>query len=340
MKQTSLKHASSRQPPAAQQIAEVAWPPSPLLKVVRHDASASIEPRMDSPLDVTTAAPSLTRFAWLQSIRPDVLQLSAHWVSAARLARWRGTAQRMALALVLPLALLALWQWVASHGLVPAQILPAPAVVWATLVDLAASGELASHTAISLHRVLLGVLLGGSIGLGLGLAMGLSRHFDQFVGPTVRVLASVPKPGWLPLLVLLLGIDEALKVVAIAIGAAIPLVIHTYEGVRSVPRRYLEVASVHHLPQWRVLRRVILPAAVPSMVTGFVLAFSFSWKALVLVELMASSEGLGFLMTWGRQLFQLDIVMAAIVVIGVVGGTMDWLLSRLAAHLLRWRGAS
>ncbi|MEC8849677.1 MAG: ABC transporter permease [Pseudomonadota bacterium] len=247
-----------------------------------------------------------------------------------------GVAGHRAGPFILPATVLLIWHFASLWQWVPSQVLPSPTRVAATFSEFVMDGSLFVHTGISLARVLQGVLLGGAVGLVLGFGMGLSRMLNELLGPMIRALASVPKLGWVPLLVLLVGIDEALKVLSIAIGAAVPVTLNTYTSLQRIPVRYLEAAKVLRLSQYRVFIKVILPATVPGIVTGFVLAFSFGWKALIAVELMASSEGLGFLMTWGRQLFQMDVVLSAVLAIGIVGWLIDRFLQWSSRRLLHW----
>lgn len=237
---------------------------------------------------------------------------------------------------LIPITLALLWVS-ASHFLwVPPQILPKPSIVFTTLGEMFADGTIFEHTLISFSRVVFGVAIGGAIGLLLGFSMGLSRHLNDIIGPTFRALALVPKLGWIPLLILLVGLDEALKITSIAIGSAVPVALNTLQSIRNIPKRYLETAHVLGITGVKYFQKVILPSALPGVITGFVLAFSFGWKALIAVELMASSEGLGFLMVWGRQLFQMDIVLAAVIVIGVIGFILDKILLAISARLLGW----
>jgi sulfonate transport system permease protein len=241
--------------------------------------------------------------------------------------------------LLFPAALLLLWQLSAHYGWTSPQILPPPAVVFATLSELIANGDVTTNLGISLRRVFQGFALGSGIGLVLGFAMGLSRSVEAYLGPTFKGLASVPMLGWIPLLIILLGIDEGLKVAVIAIGCVVPVTLNTLEGVRGVPKGYVEVARVFRFSHWQLLRKVIFPAAIPPIFSGISLSLSHAWKAMVAVELMASSEGIGFLMVMGRQLFQLDVVLATILVIGSVGLVLDQLLRLTERHLTRWRPA-
>lgn len=241
------------------------------------------------------------------------------------------------LALPFPLFLLLLWYVAARFEWVAPQVLPSPQAVSKTFIDLVASGEMFDNLKISLLRVLLGFGVGLVGGLLLGVAMGLSPVFKDYVYPLFKAFSQVPVLGWLPLLMLLVGIDEALKIILISKAALVPIALNTYKGIENVPARYVEVARVLKFSRWQLLWRVIFPAALPPIWNGVRYGFTHAWLALVVVELLASSEGLGYMIVFGRQLFQLDVVMAAVVVVGVVGYTLDQVLARIEVVLLGWR---
>ncbi|AGW94791.1 MULTISPECIES: ABC transporter permease [Cupriavidus] len=246
-------------------------------------------------------------------------------------------ATRWLLAWPVPLTLLLIWYVAARNAWIPPQVLPAPEDVARTLADLWQSGELQANLAISALRVAGGFAVGLAGGLALGAAMGLSPALRDYVYPTFKAFSQVPVLGWLPLLMLLVGIDEALKVILIAKAAFVPVALNTYKGIGSVPVRYLEVARVLRLTRWQTLSRVVLPAAAAPVWNGVRYGLTHAWLALVVVELLASSEGLGYMIVYGRQLFQLDMVIAAVVVVGVVGFTLDKALALAEGAVLRWR---
>ena len=221
----------------------------------------------------------------------------------------------------------------------PPQVLPAPSEVAGALRDLAANGDLLSNTAISLLRVVEGFAAGAVLGLLLGIAMGLSRTVEEIVKPLFTAFAQVPTLGWIPLLMLLVGIGEPLKVLVIAKAALVPVTLNTYAGIRAVPALYREVGTVFRFSPWQVLHKIVLPAAVPPIFAGLRYGLTHAWNALVAVELLASAEGLGYLLVWGRQMFWLDTMMGAMLVIGVVGFALDRMMGLLEARLLRWRTA-
>ena len=249
-------------------------------------------------------------------------------------------ADRALVPLALPLALLGVWAWVVHARLVSPLILPPPSLVLATGLDLLRSGELAQELGVSLWRVLMGLLLGGGLGLALGIAAGLSRTVEDYVGPTIRAVFLVPTLGWFPFLMLFLGIGEALKLALIGKACFLPLFINAFESVRALPRKYIEVARVLELPRVAALRLVIVPAILPGLFAGLRYALSKGWKALVVVEVIASAAGIGYLMSWGRTLFQLDLVMVTMVVIGLTGWALDHGLLLVERRLTRWTARS
>ena len=237
----------------------------------------------------------------------------------------------------MPLLLLAAWSLSARQGWLPEQILPDPQLVLQTLREHAASGELLAHTLISLQRVVAGFALGAAAGLLLGAAIGLSRTLRVFFQAPFLLLSQVHVLGFLPLLVLLVGIDEEMKVLVIAWAAFVPMALNTAQGMRDVPLAWHEVGRVLTFDPWYSFTRIVLPAALPAIFTGLRESLANAWQAMVLAELFASSEGLGYLMVWGRQLFQLDIVLMAVLVVGTIGLVMNWTLGRLEQRLHRWQ---
>ena len=236
-----------------------------------------------------------------------------------------------------PLALLLLWHLSSAQGWVPAQVLPPPAVVFQTFIDMLLSGELWTNLQISMVRVFGGFGLGLIAGLVLGGAMGLSPTLRDYLLPLFKAFSQVPVIGWLPLLMLVVGIDEELKFLLIAKATLVPVTINTYQGVQSVPNRFIEVARVYGFTRWQMLSKVVFPAATAPIWNGVRYGLTHAWLALVVVELLASSEGIGFLIVYGRQLFQLDVVLAAVLAVGIVGFAIDKLLAVSEAWLLRWR---
>ena len=235
----------------------------------------------------------------------------------------------------LPL-LLAAWWWLASRNLwMSEQILPAPSLVWQSAVELA-RGELWTHLAISLQRLALGLLLGVASGALLGAWLGFSRRAERLVLPTFNALAQIPTLAWVPLFMVLFGIGEVLKLVVLVKAIIVPVTLHILVGVRDAQPRLREATTVLRLPPRLLISKLIVPAALPAFLAGVRLALATGWTSLLAVELLASSEGIGYLMVWARQLFMLDIVFVCILVIGLLGFVMDRGLSWLERRLVHW----
>ncbi|WP_454914928.1 ABC transporter permease [Xanthobacter sediminis] len=241
------------------------------------------------------------------------------------------------LGLSFPVALVLVWWAAARGGLVPEQILPAPGAIFETTVGLIADGSLATHLEVSTKRVLVGFGLGALFGLLFGTAAGLSPTVRAFLYPPVQAVARVNVLAWMPLLTLFMGIDEPLKYVVIGWSAAIPVILGTARGIENVSPAFRELGQVLHFDTRDTLRLVVVPGAVPSIFAGLREGLANAWQTLVLAELFASFEGLGYLMTWGRQLFQLDLVVIAMIVVALAGLAMDLVLRLLERRAQPWK---
>jgi sulfonate transport system permease protein len=245
--------------------------------------------------------------------------------------------RRLLWAACVPLSFLTLWYCASRYAWIPAPLCPSPLLVLQSIGELWNSGELALHITSSFFRVLGGFALGAAFGLGLGLSLGLSRTFDAAVHPTFQVISQIPALAFIPFAMMIFGLGELLKFVVIAKAVAIPIALNTRQGLRGVPQAYLEVARIYEFRPVQVFSEVILPYATTLITTGLRYGLSNAWQALVTVELLASSEGLGYLMVWGRQLFQLDLVLIGILAVGVLGYVLDRVFLALEASRTRWR---
>jgi sulfonate transport system permease protein len=244
---------------------------------------------------------------------------------------------RAALPWLLPLGVLLLWQVATSAGWLAPQILPSPATVAATFVDLITGGDIVEGLAISLRRITVGFAIGAVTGLAAGIALGRSVRLEQYFGPSLRAIAQVPSLGWLPFLMLIFGLGETLNYVIIAKACFVPIVLNTSAGIRNLPAPYLEMARALRLRRSTMMMRVIVPGALPSVFSGVRLALSHAWIAMVVVEMLADTAGIGYLMTWGRTLFQIDVVIVGMILIGAIGFLMDSGLRHIERRLQRWR---
>ncbi|MDZ3994325.1 ABC transporter permease [Pseudomonas sp. Teo4] len=236
---------------------------------------------------------------------------------------------------VVPAVVGGLWLIASQQHWMSEQILPAPSLVWQTALEFG-SGELWGHLWISLQRLFWGLFAGVASGLLLGTWLGASRRAQTLVLPTFVALAQIPTLAWIPLFMLFFGIGELLKLVVLIKAVVVPVTLHTLVGVRDAQPKLREAAAVLRLPRHLLFLRLLLPAALPAFLTGVRLALATGWTSLLAVELLASSEGIGYLMVWGRQLFMLDLVFVCILVIGLVGAVLERGFSGLEKRLLYW----
>ena len=233
---------------------------------------------------------------------------------------------RLFLGLLIPAALIAAWQWSTSAGLFSVVQLPPPAMVFEAAADLIQRGELATHIAISTQRVLIGFAFGAALGLAFGALVGLSRWADVLLAPLIGALRAVPSLAWVPLLILWMKIGEDSKVTLILIGAFFPVFTTVSLALRHVDRNLVEAGRAFGLKGLKLLTTVQLPAVVPSVFSGLRLALAQAWLFLVAAELIASSMGLGFLLTDSQNNGRTDRLLLAIVLLAVIGKITDALL--------------
>ncbi|PYF98362.1 sulfonate transport system permease protein [Georgenia satyanarayanai] len=247
--------------------------------------------------------------------------------------RWRPLA-----VVAVPLVILGLWHLLtAVTGVFASYQLPSPAAVWAAGTELAADGTLWTHVAISTQRVLLGFAVGAVAGLAVGALVGLSRWADTLLAGTVGAVRAVPSLAWVPLLILWLGINEDSKVTLIAIGAFFPVYTTVASALRHVDPHLVEVGRAYGYRGVGLLTRVQLPAVTPSVAAGLRLALAQAWLFLVAAELIASSMGLGFLLTDSQNNGRVDRILLAIIALAVLGKVTDSLLGLVERRLAsRW----
>jgi sulfonate transport system permease protein len=246
--------------------------------------------------------------------------------------QWRNRLKGLAV----PVAIIVLLEIVVRIGWVPSYQMPAPSEVAVTLTDLA-NGALWKHIGASLTRVLSGFAIGASLALVFAAWVGLSREAEAYLEPTFAGLRSIPSLAWVPLLLLWLGIGETSKVVLIAIGAFFPVYLNGVAAIRGIDRKLVEVGQVFGFNQRQMVLHVFLPAAMPGLFTGLRSGLSLSWMFLVAAELIAATKGLGYLLSDGRETSRPDIVLAAIIVLAVLGKLSDGVLAALEKRFLAWR---
>lgn len=239
--------------------------------------------------------------------------------------------------LLVPALLILLWEAVVRAGGISPHLMPPPSEILKTYKDLAEDGTLFGHIGVSTLRVLVGFFIGGGLAIVFGALLGLSRRLEGLFDPTFQALRAIPSLAWVPLLLLWLGIDEGPKITLIAIGAFFPIYLGLVAGIHNVDRKLVEVGEIYGLGGAGLIRRIFLPAALPSLFTGIRTGLSLSWMFLVAAELIAATRGLGYLLTDGRETGRADVVIVAIITLALLGKFSDSLLRALERRLLHWR---
>jgi sulfonate transport system permease protein len=241
---------------------------------------------------------------------------------------------------LLPLVLLVAWEGLARLEWVSSYVLPSVSSILLHLLSMARSGALFVHLGASLVRVVDGFILGAAIGTVLGLLVGLNRRAEEYLDPFLQGIRSVPSLAWVPLLLLWMGIGEAPKVTLILLGSFFPVYLNVVSGVRSVDGRLVEVGHMYGFGRLELIRRIVIPASLPSVLTGLRAGLAVAWLYVVAAELIAANSGLGFMLSDGRELSRADLIFGSILMLALCGKLTDGLLKSLEKKLLAWRDAT
>ena len=228
------------------------------------------------------------------------------------------------------------WLAVATRFANPA-LLPSPNTVAETIFEMAGDWSIFTHTGVSLARAVGGFLLAAAIGVPLGILIGRSAWAFALVNPWIEILRPVPPIAFLPLVVLWFGIGETSKLIVVAYGALFPILINTVHGVSSIENSLIRAARALGASKRQIFYLVVLPAAVPSVVTGLRLGAGMAIFVLVAAELLGSSSGLGWLIMDSREHFFTDRIMVGILALGAIGVLINRGLRMMETRLIRWR---
>jgi sulfonate transport system permease protein len=245
-------------------------------------------------------------------------------------------AVRRVLPWVVPVLILAVWEYVTRAGLLSVRVLPEPWAVIKAAWHLTLTGELWTNLKVSSGRAFAGLLVGGGLGLALGLLTGLSRRAETALDTTLQMLRNVPPLALIPLVILWFGIDEGAKLFLVAFGVFFPLYLNTFHGIRSVDRGLIEMARSYGLSGWSLYREVILPGAMPSILVGLRYSLGLMWVLLIVAETVSASSGIGYMTMNAREFLQTDVVLVGILMYAFLGKLADLAAKKLERRCLRW----
>ena len=287
----------------------------------------------NTPDDVTSLTAGSPLAMSLEEAKGDPSKTELDKATPRERARW--SHRRWFIALRSFAAFIGVWYLAFLWNGNPIQ-LPSPFRVANALWQLALSGELFEHASISTSRLAIALVVATLIAVPLGFAMGLSRAADRFLDPVVELLRPISGIAWIPLGLFIFGVGDVLPVFIMVYVAFFPLLLNTISGVRNVDQRLVNAARTMGVHGWPMMRQVIVPAALPTIMVGFRLAFAGAWAAVIAAELIGAPSGLGFAIEWYRQLLMTPKVFAFIVVIGAVGYLCDLALRALQRRLTPW----
>jgi len=244
---------------------------------------------------------------------------------------------RPVLGLLLPVGLALGWEIVVWLGISDGRLVPPPSRIYEEFAELARSGELLRHLIATLMRVAAGFGLGTLAGTLLGAIAGYSGLVRRLVDPSLQGLRAVPSIAWIPLFILWLGIFETSKVALIAVGVFFPIYLGVMDAILSVDRKIVEVGRVFRLSGAGMVRRILLPAVLPTYVVSLRSGLGLGWMFVIAAEFMGASEGLGYLLIDGQQLGKPTEIVAAILAFAVLGKATDAILAAVMAPFLRWQ---
>jgi len=246
---------------------------------------------------------------------------------------------RLVRLIILPIALIALWEIFARLELINPIFFPMPSRIVAAAYQLLLDGELVRNIADSLRRIAIANVVAIGIAVPLGFLMGLYRPFEDIMDGLINLVRPIPPLAWIPLAIVWFGLGEVSVAFITLISAFFAILLNTIAGVRAVDKSLVRAALSLGATRRVLITKVVLPATLPSLFNGFRIALGVSWMSIVAAELIASSSGLGFMINYYRELLRPDLIFVGMLSIGIIGFLMDRGLQWIERRLLPWRVA-
>lgn len=236
-----------------------------------------------------------------------------------------------------PVLVLLLWYVATAQQWISPAKLPGPAAVITAFNETVATGVLADDLLMSLQRAAIGLVVGVTLGFVLAVLAGLSRFGDSVIDGNVQVKRAIPNLALIPLFIIWLGIGETMKVAVIALGVMVPIYINTHAALRSIDRRFVELGQTVALTRKRFIRDIVIPASLPGFFTGLRLGVTGAWTALVVVETINATSGIGYMISQARTYGQTELVLLGLIIYGVLGFSSDAAVRIIERRVLSWR---
>jgi NitT/TauT family transport system permease protein len=243
-----------------------------------------------------------------------------------------------------PIVVLLLWHLASTYGWIDSRFVPAPLTVVNSLSEWMFgtpgagpySGTWFSHAGNSFYRVIGGFLIASAFGVVLGCIIGWSRLCSDLLDPIIQIIRPIPITAWVPFAVIFFGIRDASAFFLIALGAFFPIVVNTAAGVAGTPKLLVRAARMLGIRRHNILPRVVLPSAMPYIFTGLRLGIGLAWVLVIVAEMMAVKSGLGFAMWDAYYFLRMDIIIGAMLSVGLLGFLSDLVIKTIGGRVLRW----
>jgi len=240
---------------------------------------------------------------------------------------------------IIPILLFILiWEALSSSGIFNAVLFPPPSKVFLALLGLALSGELFLHLSASLSRVYLGLLVGSVLGIAVGLLTGRIRIIDKSMSPLLHVFRSFPAVAIIPLVIVWFGIGETAKLFSISFAVFFPVWMNTHIGASSIPVRYVQMLSIFKTPSFKKWSKVILPASSEFIIAGVRTGIAIAFIMVFVSELAGASSGVGYIISISQLSYRMDVMIAGLFVLGLLGAVTDFAFIRLIKAIFPWFG--
>jgi sulfonate transport system permease protein len=249
---------------------------------------------------------------------------------------WTREQRNLLLSWLFPVLLLITWEAASRAGLVRPHILSSPSAVLAATFRLATDGTLFIHLLVSLRRAVIGWCIGASIGCSLGMAVGFSQFARFLLDRTIQMFRAIPFLALLPLVIVWFGVGETQKIFMVALAVSFPIYINTILGIRQLDPKLLELGRIQRLGDKEIVKNIILPGALPSILMGVRYSLATSWLALIIGESVGASSGIGFMATDAREFLQTDVIILTVFIYAGIGVTADAGARFLERRLLSW----
>lgn len=240
---------------------------------------------------------------------------------------------------ILPVGLIIVLELAVRFGAFPSSLSAAPSAIATVCISELVDGTLVQHALLSVFRIASGVALGAVLGFATGIIAALSKPIDDFVGPTIRFLAPIPAVVWLPFSIMFFGTGEVYKISLTAFVTFLLVYIQAFQGVRRVPKKFIELAEMNEKSKLELVRQVLIPSALPACITGLRIALAIGWIAIFIVEYSSAEQnlgGLGWYIADSREVGRIEEQFAGVLILGVLGFVSDLILSVWQHKKLNW----